>query len=231
MRHTVVDHQIDIETDTTSLTSQVYQRIHSMIIRGDLEPGHKLKIDDLRKILDAGATPVREALSLLTSDHLVERIDQRGFVVAQVSVESFQELLKTRCWLEDRALRESIKEGDASWEENLILCHHRLKRAPRSVGEQNFISNADWEAHHKKFHMALLSACGSSILLKICDQLYDQNIRYRNLVGPMAYPMRDVTSEHDSIVHHALDRNADLAVHDLVAHYTKTGEFLEKHLS
>ncbi len=231
MKPSVIDRHITLETNTTSLTSQVYQRIHSMIIQGELEPGHKLKIDDLRRLLDAGATPVREALSLLTSDHLVERIDQRGFVVARVSVDAFQELLKTRCWLEERALRESIKEGDANWEESLILLHHRLKRAPRSVGEQNFVSNVDWEAHHKKFHMALLSACGSSILIKICDQLYDQNIRYRNLVGPTAYPSRDVASEHDSILHHVLERNADLAVADLVAHYTKTGDFLEKHLS
>ena len=174
---------------------------------------------------------MREALSLLTSDHLVERIDQRGFIVAQVSVTSFEELLKTRCWLEELALRESIKGGDTRWEEELILLLHRLKRAPRSIGENNYVSNMDWEAHHKKFHMALLSACGSSILLKICNQLYDQNIRYRNLAGSTAYPMRDVATEHVSIVNHILDRNADLAVKDLIAHYTKTGEFLAKHLN
>ena len=45
-----------------------------------------------------------EALSLLTSDYLVERKDQRGFRVL-CRCRKFEELLRTRCWLEDRAIR------------------------------------------------------------------------------------------------------------------------------
>lgn len=215
-----------IDTDTTSLTSQTYQRIHSMIIQGDLVPGQKLKIEELRKTLGTGASPVREALSLLTSEQLVERIDQRGFVVTQVSVEAFRELLKTRCWIEELALRESIKSANTEWEEQLILIHHRLKRAPRKTET----SNKEWESQHKRFHMALLSGCGSSLLLKFCDQLYDQNIRYRNIARPSASPKRDISGEHDAILNHVLDKNADKAVSELVRHYTKTGEFLEKQI-
>jgi len=59
------------------------------IVKGAIEPGAKLKIDGLRELLDTGASPIREALSLLTSDNLVERIDQRGFRSAQVSAEDF----------------------------------------------------------------------------------------------------------------------------------------------
>ena len=115
-------------TETTSLTNQTYQRIYDMIIQGDLEPGNKLKIEELRRVLGTGASPVREALSLLTSDHLVERIDQRGFRVSHISVDGFTELLKTRCWLEERALRESMAAQDMDSEERLVLVHHRLKR-------------------------------------------------------------------------------------------------------
>ncbi len=222
--------EIDIESDTASLTSQTYQRLHSMILRGELEPGLKLKIEGLCKALGTGASPVREALSLLTSDQLVERIDQRGFRVAYVSKDDFEELLKTRCWLEEVALRESIKSGNAEWEEQLILLHHRLVRAPRSIEDENFVSNIDWEVHHKKFHIALISGCGSSILLKICDQLYDQNIRYRNIAGQMAYQKRYINNEHSAILQHVLNRDADKAVSELISHYRKTGEFLAKQL-
>jgi len=217
----------ETETDTTSLTSQTYQRIHSLIIQGELRPGQKLKIEELRKTLGTGASPVREALSLLTSEHLVERIDQRGFVVTNVSVEAFRELLKTRCWVEGRALRESIKAANTEWEEELILIHHRLKRAPRSSD----VADKDWEAHHKHFHMALLSGCGSSLLLKFCNQLYDQNIRYRNIARPAASPNRNIGNEHDVILNYVLDKDADKAVEALINHYTKTGEFLEKQIS
>jgi GntR family carbon starvation induced transcriptional regulator len=63
----------------TSTTQKTYLALRKMIVAGDIKPGEKLKIEGLRKRLDAGASPIREALSLLTSDNLVERIDQRGF--------------------------------------------------------------------------------------------------------------------------------------------------------
>ena len=66
------------------------------IISGRLHPGQKLKIEELRQKYDTGTSPIREALSLLTSDYLVERKDQRGFRVSTASVEKFEELLRTR---------------------------------------------------------------------------------------------------------------------------------------
>lgn len=224
-----MQNEITTTTENTSLTNQTYQRIYTMIIQGDLQPGVKLKIEELRKNLGTGASPVREALSLLTSDHLVERIDQRGFRVSHISADGFTELLKTRCWLEERALRESMKAKDVHWEERLVIAHHRLKREPRT-NEDGTLPNPIWEAKHKEFHMMLLSACGSSILIKVCDQLYDQNIRYRNAAKTMAYPTRDVTTEHDSILQHVLNHDADRAVSELISHYTTTGEFLSMNL-
>lgn len=58
-------------------------------------------------LLDMGASPICEALSLLTSDMLVERIGQRGFRAAPASPANFEEILKLRCTLEDMALRQS----------------------------------------------------------------------------------------------------------------------------
>ncbi|MEO0692266.1 MAG: GntR family transcriptional regulator, partial [Pseudomonadota bacterium] len=60
-----------------SATHDCYLRLRELIVTGAMPPGKKLKIEDLRGILKTGASPVREALSLLTSDMLVERLDQR----------------------------------------------------------------------------------------------------------------------------------------------------------
>ncbi len=227
-----MDQKFDIarapDGPSLSLTSQIYQRIRSDIIVGTLEPGLKLKIEELRQTYGTGASPVREALSLLTSDRLVERFDQRGFRVAHVSAEAFNELLKTRCWLEDRALRESIAHGGKEWEEGVVLAHYRLSRTPRSKTARTFVASAEWEQLHRQFHMALIAACGSAILTRFCEQLYDENIRYRNLAGASAYPKRDVNAEHREIVDAVLDRDADLAVERLTGHYEKTGAFLAK---
>lgn len=225
---------VDKRSSTPTITSQAYVRLREDIINGALKPNHKLKIEELRKRYEVGTSTIREALSLLTSDHFVERIDQRGFKVAGVSASEFGELLKTRCWLEEKALRESISHGGNSWEEKVVLAAYRLTRVPRSDADDQFISNAEWETRHKQFHMTLISACKSSYLMKFCDHLYDQNVRYRQLAGKNSYQVhqvRDISAEHGAICDAALARSADLACELLIAHYVNTGEFLKNHFN
>ena len=64
------------------------------------------------------------------------------------------------------------------------------------------------------------------MLLKYCDQLYDQNIRYRQLSGAKAYPKRDIAEEHSAICDSVLARDADLAAELLIKHYRHTSRFL-----
>lgn len=207
-------------TAPVSATQRVYSALREQIIRAVIAPGERLKVEALKVQLETGTTPIREALSLLTSDQLVERIDQRGFRAASASKAHFQEILLLRCQLEDIALRKSISDGDSAWEERLVLSHHRLSQASRDNIDE-------FETLHKAFHLALIDACGSPILLKFCDQLYDLNIRYRFLAGKSTgYAKRDVTKEHDSILAAVIARDADNASGNLARHYITTGEFL-----
>ncbi|WP_163847677.1 GntR family transcriptional regulator [Pseudooceanicola aestuarii] len=208
-----------------SATQRAYYRLRQMIVTGVLQPGEKLKIDGLRQRLDTGASPIREALSLLTSDYLVERIDQRGFRTAETSSQNFTEILMLRSTLEDLALRESISRATQEWEEGIVLAHHRVQRAKATGAE-------DFEEHHKQFHMALLANAQSPILLKFCSQLYDLNIRYRYLAGSaLDYQRRDVAEEHAGILAAAVARDADTASERLLNHYRLTGAFLSGLLS
>ena len=210
--------------ETISITTKIYSQIRDDIISGALKPGDKLKVEILRDNYEAGASPIREALSMLTTEGFVDRMEQRGFRVASVSISAFDELLKTRCWLEEKAIRESIQHGDEAWEERVVLSHHRLKQTPRiKTGD----GGADWETTHKRFHMTLISACGSQFLFDFCSQLYDLNIRYRNIAGQTAYPARDISSEHLHIFEAVIARNADQAVSLLTAHYQGTGGYLK----
>lgn len=203
-----------------SSTQRVYRQLRDKILIGDISPGERLKVENLKSSLDSGATPIREALSLLTSDQLVERIDQRGFRAAPANKSNFEEIFNLRCQLESMALRTSIEKGSEAWEESLILAHHRLSRV-KETGTENF------EKHHKMFHMTLLSACDSAILMGYCSQLYDLNIRYRHLAGQIkSYSTRNVAGEHERILKATLDRDADAACEALLSHYKNTGDLL-----
>lgn len=221
-----VTNSLSIDSDehsrgaTQSATQRAFQELRRRIINGEIAPGERLKVESLKDLLDTGASPIREALSLLTSDQLVERIDQRGFRAAPASKAQFKELLTLRCQLEEIALRSSINAGDELWEEGLLLSHYRLAKTDRSETEQ-------FELLHRNFHTALLAACESPILLRFCGQLYDLNIRYRFLAGKsLGYSKRDVAREHQLILDATLARDADLAAQHLLGHYSLTGNFL-----
>ena len=203
-----------------SSTQRTYLAIRNEIITGRLTPGERLKVETLKESYGTGASPIREALSLLTSVQLVERLDQRGFRVAETSRTQFQEILNLRCTLEDMALRDSIKNGDQDWEENLVLDHHYLVRTDRADSEL-------FEQRHKSFHMALLAASSSPILLRFCSQLYDLNVRYRFLAGrSKSYSSRNVEAEHLAILDAAVGRKIEEASGLLMEHYRSTGAFL-----
>lgn len=210
---------------TQSSTQRAYMDLREAIINGQLPPGERLKVEALKDALSTGASPVREALSLLTSDQLVERIDQKGFRVAQASREQFQEILNLRCQLEDMALRESVSNGDQDWEEALVLSHHRMVRVDRD-------NSVEFDRLHKEFHMSLIAACGSPILMKFCSQLYDLNIRYRHLAGTSkSYGTRDVEAEHRAIMDAAVMRDVEKSSALLQDHYRSTGDFLSEMIS
>lgn len=203
-----------------STTQRAYLALRQAILSGEIAPGEKLKVESLKNTYSTGASPVREALSLLTSDHLVERRDQRGFRVAEASGKQFEEILNLRCKLEDLALTVSLANGDKEWEDNLVLAHHHMCRA------YNGPANS-FEEHHRSFHMAIIAACDSPILLRFCDQLYDLNIRYRNLASKSeGYAQRDVEEEHTDIFNAAIDRDAEKTSALLTSHYRTTGEYL-----
>lgn len=215
-----MDKKVEPDTAATSTTQRAYTALRDAIITGEMAPGEKLKVESLKHSLSIGTTPVREALSLLTSDQLVERRDQRGFRVAQASNEQFEEILNLRCKLEDLALRASLTQGDQAWEDRLVLAHHHMARAydqPASV----------LEPHHKNFHMTLISECNSPILLRFCDQLYSLNIRYRNFASKSkGYAKRKVAAEHQDILTAAVNRDVEKASELLSSHYRTTGNYL-----
>lgn len=214
-----------------TLASSVYGRLREDILTGALPPGEKLRTEGLRSRYDVGNSPIREALNRLTADGLVTREDQKGFRVAPASREDLDELVRTRCWLEEIALRESIATATDDWEEELVLAFHRLSRFRRSASEDHYEINPDWEQHHRAFHLTLLSGCRSRWLMQYCAQLNDLADRYRQLAVVVSYPRRNELNEHEAIMKAAVARDADEAVRHLLAHYGRTADIIRETIS
>lgn len=217
-----------------TLSRRAYIDLRSDIMYGRLRPNSKLKLDELGKRYQVGTTPIREALHLLSSEGMVQHAEQKGFRVSSLSLSEYADILEIRCWFEERALRTSIEHGCEKWEDALVLSQYHLAKTPRWLNcEQGQEANIKWEISHQNFHAALISACPSSILLKYCAELYNQNSRYCFISHIESDPKRNkrnIRDEHAEIAEAALARNADLACELLLAHYRNSGEILLKKL-
>jgi DNA-binding GntR family transcriptional regulator len=211
---------------STTLSGAAYDRLRRDILSGDLPPGQKLRIEDACARTGATSTPVREALNQLASEGFVERRAQRGFVVAEVSGAELAELTDSRCWVESIALRQSMTHRSQEWEDRLVVAFHRLARTSRSTDDVVFEENPAWEAAHSAFHAALIAACPSRFVLDFCRRMSDHAVRYRRLAMRVAYPLRDVTNEHRTLMEAAIDGREDDAVDCLVQHYRRTAGFV-----
>lgn len=217
------------EASRATTATAVYQRIKDDILDGNLAPGLKLRIEFVSARYGTGSSPIREALSRLSSEGIVVRHEQRGFCVAPISLDELREVTKTRCWLESIALRETIAHPTQQWEDALVVAYHRLSRTNRFLVEAGSTLNPEWEDHHAVFHEALIANCGSNLLRRYCRDLREQSYRYRMLAAPSKPPGGEI--EHEAIFEATIGRDADRAVELLNAHYRITQTIIEQHLA
>lgn len=211
-----------------TIATSVYDRIRRDIIAGVLAPGFKLGSTSLRERYNVGISPVREALNRLAAEKLVCVEDQKGFHVAGIGSDDLADLIRTRCWIEEIALRESIANGDDVWEDGIVVAYHRLSKVPRSSSAKSFEFNPQWEELHHAFHGAILGNCGSPRLLGYCDLLADQANRYRQLAASISYPHRSEGDEHQELMDAAIARDIEKAVLLHHAHLGKTNDIIMK---
>jgi GntR family transcriptional regulator, carbon starvation induced regulator len=182
------------------------QRVESEIVSGALAPGARLGITEMAARFGVGATPLREALSRLVARGLVDAIGQRGFRVKGISRDDLADIVEVRTLIEREALRRSMVRGDADWEATIVAALHRLRRYVTANAEGFREGDAEFDALHKSFHVALIAACGSPRMLAALSDLYDQAYRYRRLMMAEFRESSDFLAAHDQLAELAIAR-------------------------
>lgn len=209
-----------------SQAERAYRRLRAEILHGDLMPGERLIAADLNARFGLGLTPIREALMRLGSEQLVEVETHRGARVVEIGLKAFADLMATRRSIERLCLEAAIGRGDATWEAEIVAAFHLLSRAPmpRTPGDRD--AAAAWEAAHRRFHFALVSACGSDWLLRFWNVLADHSERYRKIRllrhREVGAGVRDLAAEHQAIMDAVLARDAAAAGALMDAHLAAT---------
>jgi GntR family carbon starvation induced transcriptional regulator len=214
-----------------TLAEQAYWLLRDDIVWGRLAPGQPLRSDDMRERYGLGMSPLREALTRLSSERLVSAIGQKGFTVTTVTRDDVHDTAATRLIIEREALRHSIANGDLQWEMTVVSAFHGLSRFPTFSQAED---GTGWHHYHRQFHMSLLSACGSRWQMEFAARLFDQAERQwimRTRMSADDTLTREIQAEHQTIFDAAMARDADSAIAAMTLHCKRAADAVDRALS
>lgn len=199
-----------------SVSESTYRQIRADILFGRLHPGEKLKLDRLKAQYGASVSTLREMLSRLASEGLVVAEGQRGFEVAPISADNLREIAELRQLLECHALELSFATGDIDWEGRVVAAHHKLHQMELKMMQGDRSVTRLWKQFDWEFHQALISACGSRVLMDTHASIFDKYLRYQMI--SLTFRGQIAADEHRQLLEAALKRDAAVAQQVLRKH-------------
>lgn len=212
-----------------TISTQVRDQLRADILAGKWAPGEKLLLLGLSERYDTSSTVVREALTRLTGDRLVELKPNRGFFVPELSLSELNDFNELRCLAEEFGIRLAIERGDLQWESEVHAAHHRMERTQHYRTDNQRRLTEEWVEAHAAFHAKLIEACEVPVLIDLAKTLSDATSLYRRWGGVATdNEPRDIEAEHRAILDAVTARDAPLAGKLLRDHYTTTMEIILK---
>ena len=205
---------LDIEAHK-SLRELVYERLHSLIVNGDIKPGTRLMEVDLADRLGVSRTPVREAIRKLEREGLVVIQERKGAYVSEISVRSMVDILEVQSNLEGLAAYLAAYRMDKSRQEELFEIEKRFEEAVAG-GDANQISKMDEE-----FHNRLVNSSENKYLVHLLEQLNEHVIRFRYLYYQDIRRAEEMIPEHRSILDAIVESRAEKARNAAYSHIDK----------
>jgi DNA-binding GntR family transcriptional regulator len=215
------------------------------ILRLDLAPGSALRVHSLSERYGIGLTPVRECLNRLSTEQLVIPEHNKGFRVAQLSLDGLLDLEQSRSTIEGKLFFDAITHGDDAWEATVVGSFHHLSRSPVPSILQDDTALEDWTRYHERFHNALIAAAPSPLMQRfrktITDRLGRYYIHIQNGLRDLAQTKPDQAERaaqvfatsmelapHQRLYDVALNRDADAAMESFAGHSSiSTQAFLQ----
>jgi len=224
---------LNLEKEVTHkpLKEEIFDALHRQIIAGKHRPGDWLRQDDIASQMGVSMTPVREALDLLVSSGLAERVPYRGVQVREMSAKDMADAYGLRLILEALTTREAavyITPEQISRLKNILAemkKHVKLNEMP----QERQLS--------REFHAVIAEASGNELLTKLYAivantfpdwLLYEAVYRKPEL---LASSVNQTYEEHASILDALTKGDAEKAVRKSMDHILDSGKWMEEYLN
>ncbi len=195
-------------------SDRAYRAILAEILEGTLAPGTVLGEVEQSTRLGVSRTPVREALSRLMTDGLVEPLAGRGLIVTEVSLDNIVELYELREALEEQAARLAAQRGESA---TFVALATAFEDAPRFIdgGQEGLRLFYDL---NRQFDEAIDDAIGNPYLVGALRNVRTHLARVRRMARDNPERLREAAKETQLILEAIITGDAALAAHATHVH-------------
>ena len=213
------------------LKEDIFDVLHEKILSGIYKPGDWLRQEDIATQLGVSMTPVREALDLLVSAGLAERVPYRGVRVREMSTKDVVEAYGLRLILEAIIAQEAAKNIKPEQVTSLERMLSEMKK------HDSLEAVSSERKSSREFHSAIAEATRNDLLIKLYAVvanafpdwlLYEALFRYPELI---AGSMASTHQEHVAIVEALKNGDAAQAARKSIEHLLESGKWLEDYLN
>jgi len=187
---------------TDLIATDVHHKLRTKILTLEFKPGARLVEDEISAMLEAGRTPVREALLRLQGEGLVSR--ERGWVVEASDPSSFHTIFESRIAIEGYATRLAAERASTAALDELQQLVDEMDR-----GEE--LPRGEINRLNQSFHRNIVALSGNAFFVELHERT---QFRYWNLRLPVIF-MKDQlgrsAEQHKAILAAMKNRDGDLA--------------------
>ena len=199
-----------------SIADQIFEKLEHDILTGVYERDELLTEVRLSEELGVSRTPVREALSRLGQEHIVE-ITTKGAKVVGISEQDLVDIYEIRYRIECLAARRAAENKDNDPE--------GLKELKEFLDLQEFYTNKQDRDHindaDSGFHETLYELSGSAALVNTLAPLHRRIVKYRRVSVERTTRATASLEEHRAIYEAIAEGNGELAEKLMQQHIMK----------
>lgn len=178
-----------------TVSEQIYYAIRDDIFFQRRKPGEKLTTKSLQEQLGVSSTPIREALTRLQEDGLIEYQPNVGMRVVRLTEKDIQEIFSLTIELDSIAMRFACQSPNRI--EMVRQLSFVQEAAARCLADQDV---AGWEKQSDQFHLTFYQYADNSRLSVAAGKNRMQFTIYSNAYQENEANRLDIQQEHDRIL-------------------------------
>ena len=175
-------------------SAQVFDHLRERIISLDLKPGVQLQRDELAAYFDLSSTPVRDALTRLGEEGLVDIVPKQSTAVRAIDVESARQAHFLRLSLELEIVHMLAQAPDRQL---VTTLENIVSQQALALSHRDF---ASFSRTDQMFHRQMFAAARAETLWHWMRRQSGQLDRLRHLHLPIKDKAENVLADHASIV-------------------------------